>query len=215
MKKLIITLFCAALILTAAACSTKQEQQPANPGPAAGAGSQNQTNTDGANDAAPTDQEQQSAPEGGASEMTAGEPADTPTDVTKETTEDDLTAEDPADGDLEELVNTADVVMNAVRAGDNKYFLEVNIENKSDLNFFFGVMYWIEKQTDAGWTLVEPKEDMVWIEIAYELAPKGTYSENVDLTYGYGALEDGIYRIGKTLMVDGARKDIYAKFEVK
>ncbi len=202
-------MFCVALIFAAAACSTKKEQQPANPGPAE---SQNQTDVAADNDS--TDKETQSVSEGSASEMTEGETAEALAGEVPAISEDDITAEDPANGDIAELVENANIVMNAVRAGDNKYFLEVTIDNKSDLNFFFGEMYWVEKQTGDGWTLVEPKEDMIWIEIAYELLSKGTFNFNVDLTYGYGALEDGTYRLGKTMLYDGARKDIYAEFEV-
>jgi hypothetical protein len=53
-------------------------------------------------------------------------------------------------------------------------------------------------EKDGKWYVVEPKEDIFWIEIAYIIAPGETNEESVTLNEYYGTLEPGNYRIVKT-----------------
>lgn len=85
----------------------------------------------------------------------------------------------------------------------------------SDKEYFYGEMYGIEKETSEGWQVLEPKEELMWIEIAYIIASGEQNSFGLDWSFGYGELEAGNYRLVKTAYDnDGQEVILYAEFEV-
>ncbi len=88
--------------------------------------------------------------------------------------------------------------------------------NESEQEITFGVDYTLELLTDGGWMLVEYKEDVSWIEIAYVVAPDGSFALAFSLESCYGALPAGQYRAVKVVYADGVEggMTVYAPFEL-
>ncbi len=112
----------------------------------------------------------------------------------------------------------ADIQMTAdeqTLAGDAES-INLTIKNASDKEYTYGAASAIEMEKDGAWYVVEPKEDLMWIEIAYIIAPGETNEESVTLNEYYGTLKAGNYRIVKTFTdTDGNGFTAFGPFTVK
>ena len=85
---------------------------------------------------------------------------------------------------------------NATQKGCTLRFTQLGGTTEGDLQT--GTAYHIEKLNDNGnWEAVEPKQVLVWNQIAYLIPENEIYEMQVDWTYGYGLLPPGSYRIAK------------------
>lgn len=84
--------------------------------------------------------------------------------------------------------------------------LKVDIYNRTDETVYYGEEYWLEKKDGDTYKKVEPVEDMVFIEIAYELEAGADAEQYCDLSM-YESLVAGEYRLCKG-------NDLYAAFEL-
>lgn len=92
----------------------------------------------------------------------------------------------------------------------------LTITNASDKEYTYGAMSAIETQKDGAWEEVKPVADLMWIEIAYVIAPDESNEEKVTIKANYGTLEPGNYRIVKTFTSqDGSNVTAYGEFAVK
>lgn len=100
-------------------------------------------------------------------------------------------------------------------AGDAES-IALTITNESDKEYTYGAASTIEMEQDGKWYVVEPKEDIFWIEIAYMIAPGETNEESVTLNKYYGTLKPGNYRIIKTFTdPDGNSLTAFGTFAVE
>ncbi len=100
-------------------------------------------------------------------------------------------------------------------AGDAES-VSLSIKNASDKEYTYGAASTIEMEKDGKWYVVEPKEELAWIEIAYIIAPGETNEESVTLNEYYGTLKAGNYRIVKTFTdADGNGLTAFGSFTVK
>lgn len=100
-------------------------------------------------------------------------------------------------------------------AGDAES-VTLTITNTSDKEYTYGAASAIEAEQDGEWYVVEPKEELFWIAIAYIIAPGETNEEGVTLNEFYGPLEPGNYRIVKTFTdPDGSSLTAFGTFSVE
>lgn len=96
---------------------------------------------------------------------------------------------------------------------DGKLTLTVSYSGSGE--YYYGESYSIEKEVNGEWIVVEPKEGMSFFEIAYLLSPESQgRTQHIDLSYGYGDLPAGRYRVVKNFSGAGGSTALYAPFTV-
>ena len=68
-------------------------------------------------------------------------------------------------------------------------------ENHGDQSLTFGEGWHLEKYKSNGWVAVKPSNDLVFNSIGYMLNPNEVRKHVYWLTYNYGPLDEGVYRI--------------------
>lgn len=100
-------------------------------------------------------------------------------------------------------------------AGDAES-INLTVTNASDKEYTYGAASTIEMEKDGAWYVLEPKEELMWIEIAYIIAPGETNEESVTLNEFYGTLKAGNYRVVKTFTdTDGNGLTAFGPFTVE
>lgn len=100
-------------------------------------------------------------------------------------------------------------------AGDAET-VTVTITNASDKEYTYGAATTIETQQDGAWNVVKPIGDLMWIEIAYIIAPGESNEQSITISGNYGTLEPGNYRAVKTFTdPEGSSITVYGPFIVK
>lgn len=90
------------------------------------------------------------------------------------------------------------------------------ISNESDKEYTYSAASTLEVKQDGAWYVVEPKETIMWIEIAFVIQPGEIKEENVTLNEFYGTLEPGSYRIVKSFNdSDGQSLVAFSAFTVE
>ncbi len=79
----------------------------------------------------------------------------------------------------------------------NKYELVLVLHNNSSEAIYYGEDFRLEKKVNDEFVAFEPKEPIVWIDIAYELKP-GEEKEITCSIGGYEDIDNGIYRVLKS-----------------
>ena len=74
------------------------------------------------------------------------------------------------------------------------------MENNTDIDYYYGPEYSIEKYEEYTWKTLEPKEILSWNSVLYTLKSKKKQEINIDWSTGYDKLEAGSYRIVKKLL---------------
>lgn len=79
----------------------------------------------------------------------------------------------------------------------NDSWVTVIIENDSKYMVGYGQSYFVEKEIDGRWYSLENVSDRVFNLPLYHLEPNESKEKEIDLSYGYGELTPGKYRIVK------------------
>lgn len=77
--------------------------------------------------------------------------------------------------------------------------VEVIITNNSDQEYFYGVQFSVERLEGEEWFVVPFEDEVAWIEIALILEPGGRNEETLSFELLQQPLEEGTYRIVKTI----------------
>jgi len=100
--------------------------------------------------------------------------------------------------------------------------LTLVMENKTDERFNYGAEYHLEKKYNKKWYIIEPKDKIIFTQMAYEVEPRQTKEIKFDWEYGYGELSKGKYRIVKYMyklsdapIDDSKRTFVAAEFTIK
>lgn len=90
--------------------------------------------------------------------------------------------------------------------------LKLTLKNTGSSTVFFGYPYHVEKWQGEEWMVVPPKEEQFFIMIAIYLKPGEQWEQEIVLD----GLEDGSYRIVKTVEIEGKdeKYPVYAEFGV-
>ena len=92
------------------------------------------------------------------------------------------------------------------------------MENNTDIDYYYGPEYSIEKYEDYTWKTIEPKEVLSWNAVVFTIKSNEKQEININWDIGYDKLEAGSYRIVKKLTpvsdeTTGSIK-VYGKFEL-
>jgi hypothetical protein len=118
--------------------------------------------------------------------------------------------------EAEQKSTDIEMTVNEQTVAGNAESVSLTIKNASDKEYTYGAASTLEVEKDGTWYVVEPKEDIFWIEIAYIIAPGETNEESVTLNEYYGTLESGSYRIVKTFTdPDGNSLTAFGLFAVE
>ena len=114
------------------------------------------------------------------------------------------------------------VVISAKKGTVTKTGLTLVMENKTDEKFNYGAEYHLEKKYNKKWYIVEPKEEINFTLMAYEVEANQTKEIKFDWEYGYGELPKGKYRLVKYMYklsdapIDNSKKTfVAAEFSIK
>ncbi len=88
-------------------------------------------------------------------------------------------------------------------------------DNLSDKVYTYGKEPHLEVEADGLWYVVPTLENVAWDDIAYMLSPKDNSEDTFSIKYNYGLLNDGNYRIVKTLYSNGEPIYTIAEFKIK
>ncbi|MDE5888901.1 MAG: hypothetical protein K2H20_02660, partial [Bacilli bacterium] len=89
------------------------------------------------------------------------------------------------------------------------------LKNKSKNSITYGEPYWIEKEENGKWYVLETINDLVFNLPAYELKTNKSKELKIDFEYGYGKLASGKYRLVKKVTIDTKdnSEDLYVAAE--
>ncbi len=93
--------------------------------------------------------------------------------------------------------------------------LTFSINNPKNEEATYGAPFSLSKFEDNKWTPILMKEEMAFILIAYILAPNESVQETIDLSFYYNDLNDGLYRITKSLLYDDETIEYHIEFQIK
>ena len=96
--------------------------------------------------------------------------------------------------------------------------LSIIITDNNVNPYGWGMDFKIQKKTNENWEdLNYISDDIVWIDIIYELNESNQWTQKLDIETYYGTLSNGIYRIVKPVIdYDGNYVNIYSnEFEIK
>ena len=89
------------------------------------------------------------------------------------------------------------------------------LTNTGDEEYTYGPEYSLEKQHAGEWAEIVLDEPLSWNAVVLRLAPHSSAEFEVDWSFGYGELEQGTYRLRKTVSdAEGNRTAVYAEFTV-
>jgi len=96
--------------------------------------------------------------------------------------------------------------------------ITLTFENKTDIEYFYGLIAYIEIESDGIWYSIPIKKDVYWTMLAYPIPANSRAEQVFPLHTYYDNLESGKYRIVKTIsMYDDPQNDSYviAEFVVE
>ncbi|MDO4292284.1 MAG: hypothetical protein Q4C65_03535 [Eubacteriales bacterium] len=94
--------------------------------------------------------------------------------------------------------------------------ISYELSNHSGEAFTYGARYELVRLTETGGETVEPKEQVAWEDIAYELEDGESVQESEDFSAVYGRLEPGSYQLLKPgYLADGREITVTVEFEVE
>lgn len=89
------------------------------------------------------------------------------------------------------------------------------LQNNTEKEYTYDLVYSLEKQTDGKWQVFEPIEPLSWAAIVMTLQAGEKTEFDVDWTLGYNELTEGTYRLVKNISdSEGNRTTIYAEFDI-
>jgi flagellar basal body-associated protein FliL len=94
--------------------------------------------------------------------------------------------------------------------------VEILITDNNEDKYGWGVEFYVEKNIDGNWYRIDSiSDDLSWITIAYNPDKNGQITQKLDIENYYGKLDNGTYRIVKTVY-DNGYIDLYSnEFEIK
>ena len=106
---------------------------------------------------------------------------------------------------------------------DNKFFADtdeitLSFKNKSDTDYFYGTISYIESKSDGNWYSIPIKENVYWTMIGYQIPANSSTEQVFSIHTYYHDLQSGEYRIVKMIsMTDDPRKSsyVFAEFTVE
>lgn len=89
------------------------------------------------------------------------------------------------------------------------------LQNNTEKEYTYDLVYSLEKQTDGKWQVFEPIEPLSWAAIVMALQAGEKTEFDVDWTLGYDELSEGTYRLVKSISdSEGNSTTIYAEFDI-
>ncbi len=110
------------------------------------------------------------------------------------------------------------VVVNMTLADFNKNKVKLIIYNNSNNTYMYGESYSLEYQKDTKWYQIIPLNGLVFDLIGYQIPSQSSADVEIDVSYHYGTLLPGKYRIIKELnLKSNYEKIVYVetRFEIK
>lgn len=108
-----------------------------------------------------------------------------------------------------------DVIMYASKTDCNGRSNKFVLQNQGDGRYTYGYEYSLERQIDGQWTEIVLNPPLTWNAQVLYLEPGSLTEFEVDLTIGFGELEEGIYRLRKDIKdEEGNHFVLYAEFAV-
>lgn len=132
----------------------------------------------------------------------------------------DPEADDVSGNDTGQNQNLAAVSLTAKLVRTSGADVTLSLSNQyTDAMVTYGSMYELEHKTKEGWNEVAPKDNVLWVDVLYELEPGRSTTETVRLATMYGELEAGHYRLVKNCTVIAADQTeekivIYTEFDI-
>lgn len=120
----------------------------------------------------------------------------------------------PAEGVTDEIIMTPpygeDWVLELKAEGASATGTALVFTHSGDgVELMTGEPYTLEKYTDGEWQMLEPAKDLSFHLVGYNIPNNESYTLHTDWEYGYGALPEGHYRIGKNVSIKGMREGTY------
>lgn len=84
----------------------------------------------------------------------------------------------------------------------NDSYATIILENNSNYTLGYGQDYFVEKEVDGKWYSLEIVNDRVFNMPLYHLEPNDTKEKEIGLSYGYGELTPGKYRVVKSVTLE-------------
>lgn len=94
------------------------------------------------------------------------------------------------------------VVLRIKEKALNDSWATIILENNSNYTLGYGKDYFVEKEIDGKWYSLEIVGDRVFNMPLYHLKPKEIKEKEIGLSYGYGELAPGKYRVVKSVSLE-------------
>lgn len=109
--------------------------------------------------------------------------------------------------------NISDVTMTIEEGTLTRTSATIILEGKND--FFCGPSYSIEKKEKRGWKPVNEIDGYIWGMMQYGSGNNRKMDFNLDWSKLYGELENGEYRLVKSVSTNGKTIELYAEFTIE
>ena len=125
--------------------------------------------------------------------------------------EENLSTNEENNSDLENVIMKVDSTTIKTTS------ISIIIINNNDNEIGYGEEYKIQKNINGEWEYLDYLPNTVWNDIAYIIKANSQTTKKLNLENTYGELENGTYRVIKTVFFENGKKtDIYStEFEIK